>query len=172
VREVEETGVSVLALDLGCTVGWARSDGRNGSWAPEYNGDHGMAACQFSDWIEAMLDEVPLMTVAIERPVLRTVAAPAARLTLGFEFVTHMRANARDIPRTERNADTVRRWLVGFARVGKAAEPSKTARSRLLDKAVLAAVQARGFLPTDEHAADAIALLCMIEQRSIRQVAA
>lgn len=164
--------MSALALDLGLQTGWAFSDGGNGTWAPTDPADHGRSLAEFSDWIEWVLDTYYPTLLAIEKSVTRTVAAPSSRLTLLFEGTAHMHAYTRCIQRTERSADQVRLWLLGFARISKAHEPSKAARTREMDKLVLAAVRARGFDPSTEHAADACALLCCVEQRMPREVAA
>ena len=44
--------MSVLALDVGKTTGWARSDGRSGSFSVRDIPDHGEALATFSDWLE------------------------------------------------------------------------------------------------------------------------
>ena len=157
--------MTVLALDIGKTTGWARSDGRSGTFCISQHADHGQALGAFSDWIEAMLDEAPLVYLAVERGFGGNNAS--GRLTTAMELTAHMHAFARDVPRTDRSAPQVRKWLLGYATVGVAAEPSKAARVRLLDKAIMAGVRARGFDPKDEHAADAAALLLMVENRPL-----
>jgi hypothetical protein len=161
--------VSTLALDIGVRTGWARSDGRCGTEA-FLQKDHGHALAAFSDWIEAMLEDEPTMMLAIERPF--GSAAFRHRLTLLMEGVAHMHAWCRDIPRTDKNSSEVRKWLLGFATLPKQPGESKAARTREIDKLVLAAVRARGFDPSSEHAADACALLCCVEGRMPRALAA
>jgi hypothetical protein len=157
--------VSILALDIGATVGWARSDGRSGS-ASFVQTDHGWSLAMFSDWIEEQLAE-PTAKLVIERPF--GSAAFRHRLTLLMEGVAHMHAAARNIPRTDRTANEVRKWLLGFSVLPKQPGESKAERTREMDKLVLAAVRARGFNPLDEHAADACALLCAVECRMPRE---
>ena len=162
--------MSVLALDLGKTTGWARSDGRSGAFTVGQYDDHGQALAMFDDWLDAMLDETPLVYLAVERGFGGNNAN--GRLTTAMELTAHALAWSHDIPRTDRGASEVRKWLLGYSRVGVDAEPSKAARIRLLDKAIMAGVRARGFTPATEHAADACALLCMVENRPILQAAA
>ena len=85
-----------------------------------------------------------------------------------MEGTAHALAWSRAIPRTDRSAGEVRTWLLGFSTVSKATEPSKAARVRLLDKLILAGVRGRGFDPSDEHAADAAALLLCVEKTADR----
>lgn len=162
--------MTVLALDLGLRTGWARSDGRSGVFRPDHGGDHGKALALFSDWLEAMLDAEPLVTLAVERGFGGNNAS--GRLTTAMELTAHALAWCRDIPRTDRGALEVRKWLLGFSRMPKQPGESAAARTREMDKLVLAAVRARGFNPDTEHAADACALLAMIEQRQPRALAA
>jgi hypothetical protein len=162
--------MAVLALDLGVTTGWARSNGQSGAFSVKGIPDHGQALAMFSDWIDGMLDEAPLVYLAVERGFGGNNAV--GRLTTAMELTAHAAAYARQVPRTDRSAVTVRKWLLGYARVGVDAEPSKAARVRLLDKAVMAGVRARGFSPANEHAADAAALLCCVEERPLQTVAA
>lgn len=161
--------MSVLALDLGLITGWARADGRTGTFSVRGIADHGQALALFQDWIDEQLDAEPLVYLAVERGFGGNNAN--GRLTTQMEGAAHASAWARDIQRTDRGAPEVRKWLLGYGRVSKAVEPSKTARTRLLDAAVMAAVRARGFLPASEHEADAAALLCCCEQRPMRGIA-
>lgn len=162
--------MSVLALDLGQSTGWARSDGTNGVFSVRGIPDHGAALAIFSDWIEGMVDEAPLAYLAVERGFGGNNAS--GRLTTAMELTAHSVAWSRNVPRTDMAANSVRKLLLGFASIAKATEPSKTARTRLLDKAIMVAVQARGFRPTSEHAADACALLICCEHTPCRAVAA
>ncbi len=159
----------ILALDIGATVGWARSDGACGFAEFKYD-DHGRALAAFSDWLEGMLDMGPLVTLGIERPF--GSAAFTHRLTMLMEGVAHMHAYTRDIPRTDRSAGQVRKWLLGFATLPKEPGLSKAKRDKMMDRLVLAAVRARGFNPSTEHAADAAAVICMLEQRMPLGIAA
>lgn len=152
--------LNVLALDLGRTVGWARSDGRSGS-RRFAEPDHGMALAMFSDWIDDILTETPLVLLAVERGFGGNNAS--GRLTTAMELTAHAAAWARQIPRTDRSANEVRKALLGFGRISPKVEPNATQRARDLDKLVLAAVRAQGFSAVNEHAADAAALLCCVQ---------
>lgn len=113
--------------------------------------------------MEAQLDLEPLSLLVIERPFGST--GFQHRMTLLMEGVAHMHAYTRKIDRTDRTANEVRKWLLGFSSISKKLEPSKAQRTRDLDKLILAAVRARGFNPSSEHAADACAIVCMVENR-------
>jgi hypothetical protein len=155
-----------LALDLGITFGWARSNGRSGSCDLRRFDDHGEALAWFQDWIDAMLDEAPRCTgLVTERGFGGNNAV--GRLTTAMELTAQAAAYSRKLRRTDRSAGQVRKALLGFANISPKVEPSKARRVKLLDKAVLVAVEARGFLPCDEHAADGAALLCCVEERPI-----
>lgn len=155
--------MSVLALDVGGVCGWARSSGANGYVEFKYD-DHGRALANFSDWLEAEMDREPVSLLAIERPFGST--GYVHRMTMLQEGVAHSIAWSRNVHRTDRTADQVRKALLGFARLPKS-DDSKVQRTRDLDKLILAAVQARGFQAVNEHAADACALLCAVEGRQI-----
>lgn len=160
--------MTTLALDIGAShCGWARSDWRCGSWSPKdapgYDGDHGMALAMFHDWLDAMLAQEQVDCLAIERPF--GTASFTSRLTMLMEGVAHMVAWSRKVDRTDRTANEVRKGLLGFATLPKQFGESKAARTRELDRLVLAAVRARGFNPPNEHAADACALLVCVECR-------
>ena len=161
--------MTVLALDLGVRTGWARSDGTSGVFSVHGLDDHGRALAAFSDWIDAELDAQPLVYLAVERGFGGNNAV--GRLTTAMELTAHAAAWARVIPRTDRAAVQVRKWLLGYGTISKAVEPSKAARVRRMDAEVLAAVQARGWWPDSEHAADACALLACCEKLPVRMAA-
>lgn len=162
--------MTVLALDVGVNVGWARPHGRCGVLSLAGLDDHGQALAKFSDWIDAELDREPLVYLAVERGFGGKNAV--GRLTTAMELTAHAAAWARCIRRTDRAAIQVRKWLLGYGAIGKAVEPSRAARTRRMDACVLAAVQARGWWPDSEHAADACALLACVEKLPVRAVAA
>ena len=160
----------ILALDIGAhNTGWARSDGASGTWRAEDVSDHGGVLALFSDWMEAELDR-GVTLLAVERVFGGNGAM--GRLTTAMEGASHAAAWCRKIERTDASADQVRKWLLGYARISVKKEPSKAARTRMLDAAVLNAVRERGFNPTSEHAADAAALLLMVRERRAMKLAA
>ncbi len=159
----------ILALDIGLSTGWARSDNTSGTWRAEDVTDHGGVLALFDDWLGAQLD-CGVTLLAVERVFGGNGAM--GRLTTAMEGAAHASAWCRRINRTDRSAGEVRKWLLGYAAISVKAEPSKAARVRRLDAAIMDAVQTRGFYPTTEHAADAAALLCMVEGRKVIQTAA
>lgn len=162
--------MTVLALDVGLCCGWARPHGRSGMFTVRGIADHGQALALFSDWIDEMLDEEPLIYLAVERGYGGNNAS--GRLKTAMEGMAHAAAWARNINRTDRSPGEVRKWLLGFGAISKAVEPFKAARDRRMDSAVMEAVQARGWWPDSEHAADAAALLCCVEKVPVRAMAA
>ena len=160
----------ILALDIGKNTAWARSDGTSGHrvFGDE---DHGLALSKFSRWLGHMLDDERPVYLAVERAFVGSSNNPNLRLTGAMELTAHALAAARDIPRTDRSADQVRKYLLGFGRLPPS-DDSKAQRTRDFDKLVLAAVRARGFYPASEHEADACALLCCVDQRMPLSVAA
>lgn len=160
----------ILALDIGKTTAWARSDGTSGHRVFG-DDDHGLALSKFRRWLGRMLDDEPPIYLAVERAFVGSSNNPNLRLTGAMELEAHSLAAERDIPRTDRSAGQVRKFLLGFGRLPPN-EDSKAQRTRDLDKLVLAAVRARGFAPASEHEADACGLLCCVEQRMPLGVAA
>ena len=157
--------MSVLALDPGKNVGWCRSDGSSGVFDCAPYADRGEAIALFARWLSDQFTRTPTMYLAVERPFFMRMSA-LADFTYGLIWTAHATAYLYDVPRTERRADDVRKWLIGRSRRRK--DEGEVA----FDAAIMAAVQARGFYPTTPHAADAAALLCMCEQVQVRAVAA
>ena len=150
----------ILALDIGAhNTGWARSDGTSGTWRAEDVSDHGGVLALFSDWMETELDR-GVTLLAVERVFGGNGAM--GRLTTAMEGAAHALAWCRKIKRTDRSANQVRKWLLGYARPRGTFGQSKAARVRALDAAIMDAVRARGFYPSSEHAADAAALLLCV----------
>jgi hypothetical protein len=153
--------MTVLALDPGNTVGWCRSDGRNGVVALAAYADKGEALSVFQNWLSDQFAVQPTMMLLVERPFFHRPSL-LADFTNALIWTAHATAFRFDVPRHERSADDVRRYLLGRARRKKMeTEPE-------FDRAILAAVQARGFFPTSEHSADAAALLLACEDRQPR----
>jgi Holliday junction resolvasome RuvABC endonuclease subunit len=142
-----------LALDPGLRTGFARSDGTSGIIDLSSFDDHGRAAAYFHDWLDQELRDHPPVFVAIESHFTsRRRRDQHASLTEWLCGLAHMVAWSHDIPRCERSATEVRRWLTG--------------NPKARDREVIPAVRIRGFAPSTPHAADAAALLCAVECRA------
>ena len=142
---------AVLALDLGTTTGWAMrlADGAivsgTVSFRPGRYEGGGMRFLRFRSWLEEMLHSAPgLATVHFEE-VRRHVGTDAAHIYGGF--LAHLAAwcEMKMIPYQGVSVGTIKRHATGKGNADK--------------QAVIAAVKSRGFAPTDDNEADAIAIL-------------
>lgn len=142
---------AVLALDLGTTTGWALRS-RNGgitsgtiTFRPSRFEGGGMRYLRFRGW----LDEVIALSGGVSRVVFEEVRAhagtDAAHIYGGF--LAHLSAWCEEhaLPYEGIPVGTIKRFATGRGNADKAA--------------MIAAIQARGFLPADDNEADAIALL-------------
>ena len=141
----------VLALDLGATTGWALR-GRDGTitsgtmtFRPSRFEGGGMRYLRFRSW----LHEVSKHARGIDRVVFEEVRAhagtDAAHLYGGF--LAHLTAwcEERELPYQGVPVGTIKRFATGKGNAGK--------------DAVIAAMRARGFRPSDDNEADALAIL-------------
>jgi hypothetical protein len=142
---------AVLALDLGTTTGWAMqlADGAivsgTVSFRPGRYEGGGMRFLRFRSWLEEMLRSAPgLATVHFEE-VRRHVGTDAAHIYGGF--LAHLAAwcEMKMIPYQGVSVGTIKRHATGKGNADK--------------QAVIAAMKSRGFAPTDDNEADAIAIL-------------
>ena len=141
----------VLALDLGSTTGWALR-GRDGTitsgtmtFRPSRFEGGGMRYLRFRAW----LTEIARLARGIDRIVFEEVRAhagtDAAHIYGGF--LAHLTAwcEERELPYEGVPVGTIKRFATGKGNAGK--------------DAVIAAIKARGFHPTDDNEADALAIL-------------
>ncbi len=154
---------SVLALDLGSRMGWAvlTPEGLIDSGTVEFRNGRfeggGMMWLKFVSWLRHMHD-----TCKIGRVVFEEVAAhkgTAASHVYGG-FVAHLTAWAETnaIPYEGVPVGTIKRHITGKGNANK--------------EAVIAAVTALGFLPSDDNEADALALLDFEMKRAASPLAA
>lgn len=142
---------AVLALDLGTITGWALR-GHDGSitsgtmaFRPSRFEGGGMRYLRFRGW----LGEIARLSGGLARIVFEEVRAhagtDAAHIYGGF--LAHLSAwcEERGIAYEGVPVATIKRYATGKGNAHKAA--------------IVAAMQARGFAPTDDNEADAIALL-------------
>jgi len=142
---------TTLALDLGTTTGWAvrSSDGAitsgTMSFRPGRFEGGGMRFLRFKRW----LAEIELLsgrpTVIYFEEVRRHAGVDAAHVYGGFMGQLTAWCEHHGIPYQGVPVGTIKKHATGKGNAGKAA--------------VIAAVRERGFDPTDDNEADAIALL-------------
>jgi hypothetical protein len=142
---------SLLALDLGSTIGWAvrLPDGSIASGTAAFRPGRfeggGMGWLRFRHWLDSMAASAgPIGSIVFEE-VRRHAGTTAAHVYGGF--LAHLTAwcEAASIPYQGVPVGTIKRFATGKGNAPK--------------EAVIAAMRARGFAPADDNEADAIALL-------------
>ncbi|MFL1462455.1 hypothetical protein ACI6QG_09660 [Roseococcus sp. DSY-14] len=142
---------SLLALDLGSTLGWAvrLADGTvtsgTATFRPGRFEGGGMGWLRFRRWLDSMAASAgPLGSIVFEE-VRRHAGTTAAHVYGGF--LAHLTAwcEGSGVPYQGVPVGTIKRFATGKGNAPK--------------DAVIAAMRARGFTPTDDNEADALALL-------------
>jgi hypothetical protein len=141
----------VLALDLGTTTGWALRGQDGGitsgtmTFKPTRFEGGGMRFLRFRGW----LAEVAALSGGVARIVFEEVRAhvgtDASHVYGGFLATLTSWCEEHEIPYEGVPVGTIKRFATGKGNADKAK--------------MVAAIQARGFLPADDNEADAIALL-------------
>ena len=152
-------GDAILALDLGTVTGWAlrHPDGTASSGTVSFRPDRfeggGMRYLRFKHWLSEIKSATGGIDAVYLEEVRRHAGTSAAHVYGGF--LAHVTAwcEHHSIPYRGVPVGTVKRHVTGKGNASK--------------DAVIAAVRARGFDPTDDNEADAIALLLWaIESRA------
>jgi len=146
-----ETGLAVLALDLGTTAGWAMrlADGSIVSgtmtFRPGRYEGGGMRYLRFRSWLDHLEAGAKGIGSVCFEEVRRHAGTDAAHIYGGF--LAHLTAwcELNHIPYQGVPVGTIKRHVAGKGNANK--------------DAVIAAVQARGFNPEDDNEADALAIL-------------
>jgi len=142
---------AVLAIDLGTTTGWALR-GRDGgitsgtmSFKPSRFEGGGMRYLRFRSWLAEVADLSGGLTRVVFEEVRAHAGTDAAHIYGGF--LGHLSAwcEERGIAYEGVPVATIKRFATGRGNADKAA--------------MIAAMRTRGFAPTDDNEADAIALL-------------
>lgn len=142
---------SLLALDLGSTLGWAArlADGSIASGTAAFRPGRfeggGMGWLRFRRWLDDVAASAgPLGSVVFEE-VRRHAGTAAAHVYGGF--LAHLTAwcEGAGVPYQGVPVGTIKRFATGKGNAPK--------------EAVIAAMRARGFTPRDDNEADALALL-------------
>lgn len=142
---------SLLALDLGSTLGWAIElpDGSitsgTAAFRPSRFEGGGMGWLRFRRWLDEMARTAGPMGSVVFEEVRRHAGTTAAHVYGGF--LAHLTAWCEQAgsPYQGVPVGTIKRFATGKGNAGK--------------KAVIAAIRARGFAPADDNEADALALL-------------
>ena len=141
----------LLALDLGTTTGWAiRShDGLittgTTSFRPGRYDGGGMRYLRFTNWLTE-IDRLsgPIEAIYFEE-VRRHVGTDAAHVYGGLMATLETWAELRGVPYQGVPVGTIKKFWTGLGNANK--------------QAMIDAARARGFSPTDDNEADAIAIL-------------
>ena len=142
---------TILALDLGTTTGWALRalDGliTSGtvSFRPSRYDGGGMRYLRFTNWLTE-LDQLsgPIAAIWYEE-VRRHVGTDAAHVYGGLMATLTAWAELRGVPYQGVPVGTIKRHATGKGNAGK--------------EEMIAAARARGFRPSDDNEADALAIL-------------
>ena len=143
--------ITILALDLGTTTGWAMrlADGVVVSGTMEFRSGRyeggGMRFLRFRSWLDHLLDGAKTIDLIYFEEVRRHAGTDAAHIYGGF--LAHLSAwcELKHIPYQGVPVGTIKRHATGKGNAAK--------------DAVIAAMQARGFNPKDDNEADALAIL-------------
>ena len=144
--------MTILALDLGTTTGWAMraSSGLitsgTASFKPGRFDGGGMRYLRFSRWLDEM-GVGGLAGIWFEE-VRRHAATDAAHVYGGLMATLTAWAELRGIPYEGVPVGTIKRHATGKGNANK--------------EAMIAAARARGFDPADDNEADALALLHVV----------
>jgi Holliday junction resolvasome RuvABC endonuclease subunit len=144
-------GQTVLALDLGTSTGWAVRTAEGVilsgtvSFRPSRYDGGGMRYLRFRSWLEELLEDAGGLAAVWFEEVRRHVGTDASHVYGGMLATLTAWAEQRTIPYQGVAVGTIKRHVTGKGNASK--------------EAVIAAVTARGFNPTDDNEADALACL-------------
>ena len=151
VPHVGGAGNVILAIDLGTTTGWALRttsgvilSGSRGFRPHRFEGG-GMRYLRFVAWLDSVHEHAGRLDAVYFEEVHRHTATDAAHVFGGFLAALTAWCEQREIPYAGVPVGTIKLFATGKGNAGKAG--------------VIAAMQARGFNPTDDNEADALAIL-------------
>jgi hypothetical protein len=142
---------TILALDLATNTGWALrlADGQitsgTVSFRPSRYDGGGIRYLRFRSWLDSMASDVAEISAVYFEEVRRHVGTDAAHLFGGWLATLSAWCEQHRIPYQGVPVGTIKRFIAGKGNADK--------------HAVIKAVRARGFRPTDDNEADAIAIL-------------
>lgn len=141
----------LLALDLGTTTGWALRTGDarilsgTASFKPSRYDGGGMRYLRFGSWLDQLEIDASTIDAVYFEEVRRHVGTDAAHLYGGFLATLTSWCEQRSVPYQGVPVGTIKRHVTSKGNADK--------------DAVLAAIRARGFFPSDDNEADAIGIL-------------
>jgi hypothetical protein len=142
---------TILALDLGTTTGWALR-GNVGqivsgtvSFRPSRYDGGGMRYVRFRAWLDQLADDAGAIAAIHYEEVRSHAGTDAAHIYGGLLATLTAWAEQRSVPHQGAPVGTVKKHATGKGNAGK--------------PAMIAAARARGFDPTDDNEADALAIL-------------
>ena len=144
-------GGALMALDLGTTTGWALSPpggpiaSGTVSFRPSRYDGGGMRYLRFRNWLNQLPQGGDVIQAVFFEEVRRHVGTDAAHVFGGLLATLTAWCEEHGIAYQGVPVGTIKRHITGKGNADKAA--------------VIAAVRARGFNPTDDNEADALAIL-------------
>lgn len=142
---------TILALDLGTTSGWALRDrtsritSGSQSFKPQRFEGGGMRYLRFGRWISEIQTSVSELQFLYFEEVRRHVSTDAAHAYGGFLATLTAWCEHHGVPYQGVPVGTIKKHVTGKGNASK--------------DEMMAAMRARGYLPTDDNEADALALL-------------
>ena len=143
-------GRTILALDLGTTTGWASLIGgivHSGtvSLRPSRYDGGGMRYLRFRGWLDSIAEDARGIHMISYEEIRRHLSTDSSHVYGGLLATLTAWCEQRGIAYQGVPVGTIKRHITGKGNADKAA--------------VIAAVRARGFNPTDDNEADALAIL-------------
>ena len=151
VAKASPTTGSILALDLGTTTGWALSPpggpiaSGTVSFRPSRYDGGGMRYLRFRNWLKQLAAGGDAIAAVYFEEVRRHAGTDAAHVFGGLLATLTAWCEEHGLAYQGVPVGTIKRFATGKGNADKAA--------------VIAALRARGFAPTDDNEADAIAIL-------------
>jgi Holliday junction resolvasome RuvABC endonuclease subunit len=142
---------SILALDLGSTTGWAARNSRcrilhgTAEFRPTRFEGGGMRYLRFGKWLDQTLDVTGGIDAVYFEEVRRHAGTDAAHIYGGFLAALTSWCEQHGIAYQGVPVGTIKRFATGKGNADK--------------QAMIAATRERGFDPSDDNEADAIAIL-------------
>jgi hypothetical protein len=144
-------GAAILALDLGSSTGWALRAGEERiqsgtvSFRPSRYDGGGMRYLRFRGWLERLATDIGDLRAVHFEEVRRHISTDSSHVYGGLLATLTAWCEEHQIPYQGVPVGTIKRFIAGKGNADK--------------NAVIAAVRARGYRPSDDNEADAIAIL-------------
>lgn len=141
---------NILALDLGTTTGWALNQNNqihsgSQSFKPQRFDGGGMRYLRFQRWLNELNQGEHSIGMVVFEEVRRHVSTDSAHAYGGFMATLTSWCEAQKIPYQGVPVGTIKKHATGKGNASK--------------EEMIAAARAKGFNPTDDNQADALALL-------------